>query len=162
MGLLPTEYYTELGHATAAWAMLELGIDFTVAVTFNGLGGDPKHPEIPTSLSHKIRYLRDVCKRPRIAPWRGQITELADEIDELKEKRHTAIHGVALKRLAEGEFELSRVRSDKLIHRTELHPVSIDDLKRLSWDSFRVTVKVMHLVEELVAAVGPDGHPVQV
>jgi hypothetical protein len=148
---LTRRYYERLGRATAGWAILELGLDFVVAITFQTMGGESKqYPEIPRSLDKKIGYIKFAAKLADAAQWKDRLLEMAASISELRDRRHTLIHGVALVVMSADKAKVTRVRYTKLAHYSEEHDVSAEDISTFTKATAEATGKHLKLIAELI------------
>jgi hypothetical protein len=133
--------------------MLEVGVDFIVASTFNGMGGHPKHPEVPRSLDRKIDYLRKFAKLPVAAEWAARMESICDGLQRLKEQRHIIVHGMATAELEGGGWSVFKVRYEKLIHASGDHPVTEESILQLTGETAELTESALGLASELLARI---------
>jgi hypothetical protein len=138
-----------VGLVTVAWAAFETTLDFIVGLTFNKLGGHPKHDQIPRSMMRKVSYLRDFAKASELpSEILGQIRTIADTADDLKERRNDAIHGALMQSHGE-EVRLFKVLYAKTHHNSEDVVVSPASLIQLVRDVSALLNLCMPLVIEL-------------
>jgi hypothetical protein len=150
---LSDEYYATVGRATAAWAMLELCIDFIIGITFRKMGGDVTQAEIPRSLDKKLGYLRKVAKMPALKPWSAQLETLCDGTNRLKQRRHIIIHGFASNEMERGEWIVFKLRYEPLIHVAEHHPITKNDIIGFTGSTADLTVVALDIAEGMAAAI---------
>ena len=146
---LGDEYLNALGAVTATWAVLETGVDFLVAITFHEYGEHPKHHEIPRSMKRKIAYLRDYAGLSSLAHWQTELLELARTSEELKEKRHAAVHGCVDATLGE-KVQLFRILYKKTQHELTDTSFTADDLSRLAAEIIGVGFVALNIAKALL------------
>ncbi len=131
--------------------MLEFGLDFVVAITFQEMGGESKkYPKIPRPLEKKIGYIRFAAKLPDAAPWQERLIEMADGIAGLRHLRHTITHGVALAALSADKAKVTQMRYTKLAHYTEDYEISADDLDAFARAIADVLAPQTNLIIDLI------------
>lgn len=150
---LSDEYLKALGSVTANWAMLEIGIDFIVAVTFHEYGKHPKQAEIPRSMMRKIAYLRDYATLPTLAHWKEEILELADAAEKLKEARHDATHGAVMEH-GEGGTKVLRLLYEKAFHRGIDKHITAESLRLLEMQIVGVAHVGLNIAQALLNELG--------
>lgn len=147
---IPEDYIHAVGLATITWAILETGIDFIVAITFNGLGPPPKHTEIPRSLSNKIDYLKDAAKLDHLAPWREALLSVATKAASLKERRHDLVHGIAYNQLQSGELQMFRILYEKTIHRAPESTFTLESVAGMIEETTALAIEATNLACQLL------------
>lgn len=131
-----TAFMYAVGLATTRWAILESIIDLIISLTYSELGGHPKHPKIPRVLSSKVTYLRDMAEWDEFPHWRDRLVELADRVDDLKERRHDIVHGVVLGEPSYTDMKLFRIIYEKThLRAPEDLKIRIADVAKLSDDT---------------------------
>jgi hypothetical protein len=114
---LPLEYLAALGAVTLNFAALETTLDFTVAAIFNGLDRMGER-EIPRSLDNKLGFLRNAFKHPSMASIKDAANKVIDDVHNIKEARHDAVHGA----LVGSGMDVIRVRHTPQMHITQTKP----------------------------------------
>jgi hypothetical protein len=125
---LPLEYLAALGAVTLNFAALETTLDFTVGAIFSGLDRMGEK-EIPRSLDNKLGFLRKALKHPALGPVREAGNKVLDDVHNIKEERHDAIHGA----LIGSGMDTIRVRYTPQKHITQIQPAPTGpELERLA------------------------------
>jgi hypothetical protein len=146
---LSGEHLKALGEVTANWAMLEIGIDFIVAVTFHEFGKHPKQVEIPRSMTRKVAYLRDYASLPTLAHWKVELQELADVVSVLKETRHDAVHGAVTEHGEEGT-KVIRLRYEKSFHHGSDKHITVASLLKLAVEIYATASVALNIAQALL------------
>jgi len=149
--LADEEFFGAIGRLTISWAHLELGLDGMVHILYHGFGGKAIDPEIPQTLSRKIRFLRAAFKKLPIGDEgiNGYLSFL-DRVEAAAVTRHDIIHGIVVDQAeGSGEATIVRIARKRGVVSTRRFTASTTDILRAAAEAQRLGGKILSGVDEI-------------
>ena len=86
--------YQMIGFITVAWSLLERGLDKIALTIYKGCEGHIIKRKVPQALTDKLEYIENSFNKLQVlSDFQKEGLAIVSKTRELKEKRHTLIHG---------------------------------------------------------------------
>ena len=146
-------FLSQLGMITHVWAIIEISLDFAVAILFRGLEGaalqrkQPKHPE------QKFEFLIECYNQlPALAAYKDKGLALIERAQTTATDRYFYAHAVA-------GNQYSGHGLWKIVHDPEIHGIEKRNLDLLEMQAFAASLTILaqdwasHVQDDLVPLV---------
>ncbi len=86
--------YQIIGFMTVTWSLLERGLDKIALTIYKGCEGHTIKRKVPQALKDKLEYIENSFNKLQVlSDFQKEGLAIVNKTRELKEKRHTLIHG---------------------------------------------------------------------
>ena len=137
------------------WAKMEGALDSINHAIFYIGRGKQIEPEVPESLSRKLRFMRRAHSRlPELKPLQASADRIVDRVHDLKQRRHDMVHGIATRVPTGDILNVIVLRRDKQAPKgvaIDMKRMTAEDLINL----FSQIVEIFELAENHFEAILP-------
>lgn len=143
--------YTAIGYLVTIWALMEQGLDATVAQLFHNYGGKSPKKRLPIGLKNKIAFVNSCfAASPALVARADEVRQLMNDVTVLRRKRDDLVHAAMTKLTHDnGVFNFRRLDARKDMHHIVNVSIDMKQFPALATSFVELSKKVHALADSL-------------